>query len=476
MLVEVQMPEGTSIEATTASTMKVERWVRQQPEARIVTTYIGQGAPRFFFSYNPELPDAAFAKLVILTPDAHARDQLKLRLRERIAQGLAPEARVRVSQLIFGPYPRYLINFRVMGPDPGQLRTIANQVQAVLRANAHTRLVNQDWGERTPTVHFVLDQDRLQLMGLSASEAAQQLQFLLTGVPVTQVREDIRTVEVVARSAGPERLDPARLGELTLTSRMGRLLPLSQIGQVEIRPEDPILRRRDRTPTITVQSDFDEAMQPPEVSTEIEKALAPIIARLPNGYRIETGGNIEDSAKANSALLPVFPIMVLLTLLVLVLQTRSLSAMTMVFLTAPLGLVGAVPILLILHQPFGFNAILGLIGLSGILMRNTLILIGQIHTNQSEGLDLYHAVVEATVQRARPVLLTALAAILAFIPLTTSVFWGSMACTLIGGTAAGTVLTLLFLPALYAIWFRVKKPDNAAALQPLVLPGRTACA
>ena len=458
VLVEVQMPEGTSIEATTAAAIKVEGWVRQQPEAKIVTTYIGQGAPRFFFSYNPELPDPAFAKLVILTPDARARDRLKLRLRKRIAQGLAPEARVRVSQLIFGPYPRYLVHFRVMGPDPDELRTIANQVQAVMRANPHTRQVNQDWGERTQTVNFMLDQDRLQLIGLSSSEAAQQLQFLLTGVPVTQVREDIRTVEVVARSAGPERLDPARLGELTLTSRTGRAVPLSQIGHIEIRPEDPILRRRDRTPTITVQSDFDEAMQPPEVSMEIERALAPIIARLPNGYRIETGGNIEDSVKANSALLPVFPIMVLLTLLVLVLQTRSLSAMTMVFLTAPLGLVGAVPILLVLHQPFGFNAILGLIGLSGILMRNTLILVGQIHTNETEGLDPYHAVVEATVQRARPVLLTALAAVLAFIPLTTSVFWGSMACTLIGGTAAGTVLTLLFLPALYAIWFRVRNP------------------
>jgi len=455
VLVEVQMPEGTSIEATTAAATKVEQWVRKQPEAKIVTTYIGQGAPRFFFSYNPELPDPAFAKLVILTADARARDQLKLRLRGRIAEGLAPEARVRVSQLIFGPFPRYLVNFRVMGPEPDQLRTIANQVQAVMRASSHTRQVNQDWGERSPAVHFVLDQHRLQLMGLSSRDAGEQLQFLLTGVPVTQVREDIRTVEVVARSAGPERLDPARLGELTLTSRTGRVIPLSQIGHVEIRPEDPILRRRDRTPTITVQADFDEAMQPPEVSMEIEKALAPIIARLPNGYRIETGGNIEDSSKANSALLPVFPIMLLLTLLVLVLQTRSLSAMTMVFLTSPLGLVGAVPILLILHQPFGFNAILGLIGLSGILMRNTLILIGQIHANEAQGLDPYHAVVEATVQRARPVLLTALAAVLAFIPLTTSVFWGSMACTLIGGTAAGTVLTLLFLPALYAIWFRV---------------------
>src|SRR5438445_536972 len=397
------MPEGTSIEATTAAAIKVEGWVRQQHESKIVTTYIGQGAPRFFFSYNPELPDPAFAKLVILTPDARARDRLKLRLRERIAQGLVPEARVRVSQLIFGPYPRYLVNFRVMGPDLNQLRTIANQVQAVMRANPHTRQVNQDSGERTPTVHFVLDQDRLQLMGLSSSDAAEQLQFLLTGAPVTQVRD-------------------------------------------EIRPEDPILRRRDRTPTITVQSDFDEAMQPPEVSMEIEKALAPLIARLPSGYRIETGGNIEDSSKANSALLPVFPIMLLLTLLVLVLQTRSLSAMTMVFLTSPLGVVGAVPILLILHQPFGFNAILGLIGLSGILMRNTLILIGQIHSNEAQGLDPYHAVVEATVQRARPVLLTALAAVLAFSQLSTSVFGGSMACTLIGGTAAGTVLTLVFYP------------------------------
>jgi len=409
------------------------------------------------------LPDPAFAKLVILTPDARARDQLKLRIRAQIAHGLAPEARVRVSQLIFGPYPHYLVNFRVMGPDLDQLRKIANQVQAVMRANPHTRQVNQDSGERVPTAHFVLEQNRLQLLGLSSADVAEQLQFLLTGAPVTQVREDIRTVEVVARSAGPQRLDPARLGDLTLTNRTGRLVPLSQIGHVEIRSEEPILRRRDRTPTITVQSDFDEAMQPPEVSLEIETALAPIIAGLPNGYRIETGGNIEDSAKANSALLPVFPIMVLLTLLVLVLQTRSLSAMTMVFLTAPLGLVGAVPILLILHQPFGFNAILGLIGLSGILMRNTLILIGQIHANEAQGLDPYHAVVEATVQRARPVLLTALAAVLAFIPLTTSVFWGSMACTLIGGTAAGTVLTLVFLPALYAIWFRVRKPAKQSA-------------
>jgi multidrug efflux pump subunit AcrB len=456
VLVEVQMPEGTGIEATTKAAMKLEDWLRQQPEAKIVTTYIGRGAPRFFFSYNPELPDPSFAKLIVLTPDAEARERLKLRLRARVAEGMVPEGRIRVAQLVFGPYSHFPVTFRVMGPDPAKLREIANDVQAVMRANLNTRQVNQDWGERAPTARFVLDQDRLRSIGLTSQDVAEQLQFLLTGAPVTQVREGIRTVEVVARSSGPERLDPAQLGDLTLTSEDGRLVPLSQIGRIEVQPEDPILRRRDRTPTITVQSDIDERLQPPEVSKEIESALKPVIERLPPGYRIETGGNIEDSGKANSALAPVFPIMIALTLLVLVIQVRSLSAMAMVFLTAPLGLIGTVPILLLFHQPFGFNAILGLIGLSGILMRNTLILIGQIQTNREEGLDPYRAVIEATVQRARPVILTALAAILAFVPLTQSVFWGSMAYTLIGGTAVGTALILLFLPALYAIWFHVR--------------------
>jgi multidrug efflux pump subunit AcrB len=460
VLVDVQMPEGTAIEATEAAALKVEAWLRKQPEAKIVTTYIGQGAPRFFFSYNPELPDPSFAKIVVLTPDQAARDRLKLRLRERIAQGLAPGAQVRVSQLIFGPFPHYLVNFRVMGPDPTVLRSIAGEVERVMRANPHTRQVNEDWGNRVPTEHFVLDQSRLELLGLSPTDVAQQLQFLLTGVPITQVREGIRTVEVVARSSGPDRLDPARLTDLTLTNREGRLIPLSQVGHFEVRPEDPISRRRDRTPTITVQCDYDESLQPPQVSMEIWKALKPVMAKLPAGYEIQMGGNIEDSAKANSALAPVFPVMILLTLLVLVLQTRSLAATTIVFLTAPLGLVGTVPALLLLHQPFGFNAILGLIGLSGILMRNTLILIGQIRTNLTEGLEPYHAVVEATVQRARPVILTALAAVLAFIPLTTNVFWGSMAVTLIGGTIGGTVLTLLFFPALYAIWFRIRAAED----------------
>jgi multidrug efflux pump subunit AcrB len=467
VLVEVQMPEGTAIETTSAAAATVETWLKKQPEAKIVTSYIGQGAPRFFLSYNPELPDPSFAKILVLTKDADARDALKVRLRKAASDGLVPGGRVRANALVFGPYAHFLVNFRVSGPDLDTVRGLANQVQTVMQANPNTRQVNQDWSERAPTLHFILDQDRLKLIGLSPADAAQQMQFLLTGVPVTQMREDIRTVDVVARSSGGQRLDPARLGDLTLTSADGKAVPLSQIGHVEIRSEDPILRRRDRVPTITVQSDIDETMQPPDVSKQIYASLQPLIAKLPAGYKIEMGGNIEDSAKANTALLPIFPIMIALTLLVIVIQVRSLPAMFMVFLTAPLGLVGAAPILLAFHQPFGFNAILGLIGLSGILMRNTLILIGQIRTNEEEGLDIYHAVIEATVQRARPVILTALAAVLAFIPLTQSVFFGSMAYTLIGGTAAGTVLILVFLPALYAIWFKVKRGD-AGAIPPVV--------
>ena len=469
LLAEVQMPEGTSIETTDAVAKNMETWLRAQPESKIVTTYVGGGAPRFFIAYSPELPDPSFAKILVLTENARARDRLELRLRERIAQGLAPGAKLRVSQLVYGPYEHFPVAFRVMGPDYSVLRSIAAQVQAVMRANPHIREVSQDSGERAATLHFALDQQRLQLIGLTPAEAAEQLQFLLTGVTVSQVREDIRTVDLVARSGGPERLDPARLGDLTLTNRNGAIIPVSQIGRIEFRSEDPILRRRDRVPTITVQSDMDERLQPPQVSAEVEAALKPIVAALPAGYHIETGGNIEDSAKANVALARIFPIMLVLTLLVLVIQVRSFSAMFMVLLTAPLGLVGVVPILLIFHQPFGFTAILGLLGLSGILMRNTLILIGQIHTNRANGLDAYHAVVEATVQRARPVILTALAAVLAFIPLTQSVFWSALAYTLIGGTAAGTALILLFLPALYSIWYRVKPPaanDDAAFAVP----------
>jgi multidrug efflux pump subunit AcrB len=450
------MAYGTSIGQTNATTAKIEAWLAQQPEAKIVTAYVGQGAPRFYLAMAPELPDPSFAKIVVLTQSEQAREALKLRLRQVVANGLAPEARVRVTQLVFGPYSPFPVAFRAMGSDPDTLRDIAAQVRAVMQASPLMRTTNSDWGERVPTLRFALDQDRLQSIGLTSSDVAQQLQFLLSGTPITEVREDIRSVQVLARSAGAARLDPGRIADFTLVGAAGQRIPLSQIGTVEIRMEDPILRRRDRTPTITVRGDIAEGLQPPDVSSAIWKELQPIIAKLPAGYRIEEGGSIEESGKANRALAPLFPIMVVLTLVTIILQVRSISAMTMVFATAPLGLIGVIPTLLLFQQPFGINALVGLVALSGILMRNTLILIGQIRHNEKEGLAPFDAVVEATVQRSRPVILTALAAMLAFIPLTHSVFWGTLAYTLIGGTFAGTVLTLVFLPALYAIWFKIK--------------------
>jgi len=456
VLVEVRLPQGTSIETTTAAVEKLEQWLQHQPEAKIVTSYIGQGAPRFFFAMAPELPDPAFAKIVVLTPDAEAREALKLRLRQAVSQGLAPEAYVRATQLVFGPYTPFPVEFRVMGPDPAQLYGISEKALDIMRGIPDVRQANRDWGNRVPALRFTPDQDRLNLIGLSPAEASQQLQLLLTGIAVTNVREDIRNVPIVMRSAGGDRLDPTRLADFSLVSRAGRQVPLDQIGRSEIRQEEPVLKRRDRTPVITIRSDINEATQPPEVSKQVMTALQPLIASLPAGYRIEMGGSIEEAGKANVALTKIFPAMIAAMLIVIMLQVRSFSTMAMVMVTAPLGLVGVVPVLLAFNQPFGFNAILGLIGLAGILMRNTLILTEQIRENRAAGLDDYHAVIEATVQRTRPVILTALAAVLAFIPLTHSVFWGSMAYTLIGGTAAGTVLILMFLPALYAAWFRIK--------------------
>ncbi|WP_404651847.1 efflux RND transporter permease subunit [Raoultella terrigena] len=466
VLVEVQMPYGTSIEQTSATAAKIEAWLSKQKEAKIVTSYIGQGSPRFFLAMAPELPDPSFAKIVVLTDNPQAREALKFRLREAAAGGLAPEARLRVTQLVFGPYSPYPVAYRVMGPDPSTLREIADRVEKVMQASPMMRTVNTDWGPRVPALHFTLDQDRLQAVGLTSNAAAQQLQFLLSGIPITSVREDIRSVQVMGRAAGDIRLDPAKIAGFTLVGSAGQRVPLSQIGEVEVQMEDPVMRRRDRTPTITVRGDIAENLQPPDVSTAITKALQPVIDTLPSGYRIEQAGSIEESGKATKAMVPLFPIMIAITLLIIILQVRSMAAMVMVFLTAPLGLIGVVPTLLLFNQPSGINTLVGLIALSGILMRNTLILIGQIHHNEQEGLAPFHAVVEATVQRARPVLLTAMAAILAFIPLTHSVFWGTLAYTLIGGTFGGTIITLVFLPAMYAIWFRIR-PDEQKPAEPL---------
>jgi multidrug efflux pump subunit AcrB len=324
-----------------------------------------------------------------------------------------------------------------------------------MEAEPALRGVNLDSGERAPTLRLRFDLDRLRLIGLTPQDAGVQLQSLLSGAPVTQLREGIRTVDVVAQAVANERRNLADVDSLTLTTSDGRSIPLAQVARLVPSAEEPVLNRRSRTAHITVRADVVEGVQPPDATAAVLPRLEAIKASLPADYRIETSGSVEESAKANAALAAIFPTMIVLMLTVIMLQVRSFGIMFMTFLTAPLGLIGAAPTLLLFGQPFGFNAILGLIGLAGILMRNTLILVEQIRTERAAGLDDYHAVIEATVRRSRPVMLTALAAVLAFTPLTLSSFWGPLAYVLIGGTLVGTVLTLLFLPALYALWFRV---------------------
>jgi multidrug efflux pump subunit AcrB len=466
LTIEVNLPPGSAFAATDAVVRQIENTIRKEPEAKIVSSYIGQGTPRFFLSVNPELPNPAYAQMIVLTAGPHERDALKQKVRKMIADGRFPQARVRVSQFLFGPPVPYPVLFRVAGPDLDKVRTIAEQVRAVIEQNPDTRDVHMDWGNLAPTQHLVLDQERLRQVGLNPRDAASQLQALLNGAPSTQVREGLRSVEVLIRTPRAERMGLTDIGNLTLTTASGGTVPLAQVARMETRMEDPVLKRYDRESFIAVQGDVRDGTQPPDVTKAILPKLAQLKAGLPAGYHIDTGGAVEESAKADVALAKLFPLMIILMLVVIMFQVRSFATMWMVFATAPLGLVGAVPTLLVFHQPFGFTAILGLIGLAGILMRNTLILVDQIHHDLQAGLTGYEAVVESTVRRARPVILTAVAAMLAFIPLTHSSFWGPLAYVLIGGVGVGTVLTLLFLPALYALWFKVGKKPHAAAAAP----------
>ncbi len=462
LTLEVNLPAGSAFSTTERTVKRIEQTMLAFPEAKHVTSYIGEGAPRFFFSLNSELPNPAFAQVVIQTENPQQRDILKSKIRALVAEGRFPEARVRVTQFLFGPPVPYPVLFRVTGRDLNEIRRIAGEVRQVMEKNPHLRDVHLDWGERTPVLHLALDAERLHLLGLNPQEVALQLQAILQGATVSQVRSGNRVVDVEVRSPKLERDGLDGIGDVIIRTEQGRSIPLRQIAHLETRMEDAVLKRYDRELYIAVEGDVVDGVQPPDVTAEVLPQLAAIKAQLPEGYRIDAGGSVEESAKANKALVLLFPIMILITLALIMFQVRSFSAMFMVFATGPLGLVGAVPTLILFDRPFGFNAILGLIGLSGILIRNTLILVDQIQHDKAAGRSDYEAIIESTVRRARPVVLTAVAAMLAFIPLTHSSFWGALAFVLIGGVGAGTVLTLLFLPALYAIWFKVKNPGDPA--------------
>jgi multidrug efflux pump subunit AcrB len=471
LLIDLRGAEGASITQTRAETARVEARLKGDPRIAFFTTYIGQGAPRFYLALNPVLPNENFAQIVILTTGNAARETLRASLIREFG-AMEAAARVRVLRLDFGPPTGHPVQFRVLGPDPGTVRSIAERVRDVARQNPQARDVELQWGEQGKIIRHLIDQDRARVLGLSSSDVALTLQTFLSGVPVTQVREGNRLADLVIRAAPEERLSVDRLEDVIIPTRNGTAIPLSQIALREVSSEDPILWRRNGDVVLSVRSDVIDGVQAPDVTNAILPKLQPIMAALPAGYRIELGGAIEESAKANAALLPVFPAMFLAMLTLIMLQVRSFSKMLLVFLTFPLGFIGASFALLISGQPFGFVALLGILALGGIIVRNTLILADQIDSFVEGGMALRAAIVETTVRRSRPVILTALAAVLAFVPLTLTSFWGPMAIVLIGGTLVGTVLTLFFLPALYAAWFRVERMAASAPVpaQPITHP------
>jgi multidrug efflux pump subunit AcrB len=473
LFIETRMPEGSSIEATAKAALAAEALVAGDPDVRFSSTYVGAGSPRFFFALNPELPNPSFAMTVIMAQDAAARDRLRGKIETAVAAGAVPQARVRVDQIVFGPPVGFPVQFRVIGPDAGEVRRIAADVRAVMVANPNTVEPQFDWNEQAKTVSVRLDQDRIRSLGLNTADVSNTLQTLLSGVKVTEYRDGTELIDVLVRAPAEERADPSAIGDLTVLLPGGGAVPLTQLAEISYGFEEPILWRRNRDMVLTVRADVVPGVQAPTVTAEILPLLQPIIDALPAGYRIETGGAVEESNKANAALFQVFPLMFLAMLSLLMLQLKSFSKLFLVFLTAPLGAIGAVAALLVANAPFGFVALLGVIALAGMIMRNTVILVDQIDHDLAAGSPPWEAIVESTVRRARPVVLTALAAILAMIPLAKSVFWGPMALAIMGGLIVATVLTLFFLPALYAAWFRVRRTAPAQMAAPEDAPAAT---
>ena len=460
LFIEVRLPEGSAIGATDAAARKAEQLLVGDPDVQTYTTYIGAGSPRFFLALNPVLANESFALVVIMTTGAEGRERLKTKLERAVADGAVLGARVRIDRLNFGPPVGFPLQFRVTGTDPQKVREIGAEVRRIMRQNPDARDVQFDWNEQAKVISLEVDQERARVLGLTPAEISFTLQTLLAGSKIAEYREGIDLIPVVARAIPSERLNLDGFADLTVPTRGGVRVPISQIARIHYDFEDPILWRRNRDYVLTVRADVMQGVQPPTVSNAILTKLNGVIATLPAGYRIELGGAIEESNKANAALFKIFPVMFLVMLTLLMIQLQSFAKLFLVFSTAPLGLIGATTALLAFNAPFGFTALLGLIALGGMIMRNTVILVDQIDEDMRAGLSQWDAIIESTIRRTRPVVLTALAAILAMIPLSRSIFWGPMAITMMGGLLVATILTLLFLPALYAFWFRVRRPKD----------------
>ncbi|MGD9658258.1 MAG: efflux RND transporter permease subunit [Methylocystis sp.] len=454
LFLQLRLPEGSSIGASLEAAKQAEALLRDDPDAALYTSYVGQGPPRFWLGLNPQLPNEAYSEIVIVAKDIEARERLKKKLEIAIANGALPQARARVDRFYYGPPVGFPVQFRVVGSDPAKVRAIAYQVRDVMRGDEGVDDPHLNWNEQTPRVRLVIDQDRARLLGLTPQDVSNRLRLAISGVTIATLRDGIDQVEVVARATPQERGDLSRIGDIVVYSRDGKAVTVSQVAKIVYDHEEPIFWRRNRDMSITVRSGVKDGVQAPDATMRIWPRLEQIRANLPSGYRIEMGGAIEESKKGNASIFAVFPLVGLVMLTIVMFQLQNFTRVALVMMSAPLGVIGASLALNVAHAPFGFVALLGLIALSGMDMRNSIILVDQVRQDLERGEKYREAIIGATVRRVRPVALTALAAILAMIPLSRSAFWGPMALTIMGGLFVATFLTILFLPALYATWFR----------------------
>jgi multidrug efflux pump len=458
LMVDMELAEGSSLESTEAAAKRLEAMLKERPEVESFVAYVGTGSPRFYLPLDQKLPQANFAQFVLLAHDIKSREVLRAWLISRFEQDF-PELQMRVARLENGPPVGFPIQFRVSGEHIEQVQAIARQVADKVRANGSVANVNLDWDEPSKIVRINIDQERARALGVNSAQVALFLRGSLSGSHVTTFREGNELIEVLLRGPVDERKRLSLLGSLAVPTASGKAVPLSQIGTLEYGYEPGIIWHRNRLPTVIVRGDVYGTETPPSVTADILPTLEPIRAALPNGYLLETGGTVEDSARGAQSVAAGVPLFLFVVMTLLMIQLRSFRRSVMVLLTAPLGMIGVTLFLLVFRVPFGFVAMLGTIALSGMIMRNSVILVDQIDQDIAAGHAPSRAVVEATVRRFRPIVLTALAAILAMIPLVRSAFFGPMAVAIMGGLIVATALTLLFLPALYAAWFRVPDPD-----------------
>ncbi|MEE1888560.1 efflux RND transporter permease subunit [Pseudomonas carassii] len=456
LMVDLKLAEGASLNNTAERVKQLEALLKQQDGIANYVAYVGTGSPRFYLPLDQQLPAASFAQFVVLAKSLEDRERLRSWLIGTLDQQF-PDLRSRVTRLENGPPVGYPVQFRVTGEHIEKVRALAREVAAKVRENPHVVNVHLDWEEPSKAVYLDIDQDRARALGVSTAHLSSFLQSSLTGSSVSQYREDNELIEILLRGTPEERRELGNLGSLAVPTDNGQSVALSQVATLEYGFEEGIIWHRNRLPTVTVRADIYDKEQPATLVKQIQPTLAQIKSELPDGYLLEVGGTVEDSERGQRSVNAGMPLFIVVVLSLLMIQLRSFSRMFMVFLTAPLGLIGVTLFLLVFRQPFGFVAMLGTIALAGMIMRNSVILVDQIEQDIAAGMERWQAIIEATVRRFRPIVLTALAAVLAMIPLSRSVFYGPMAVAIMGGLIVATVLTLLFLPALYAAWFRVRK-------------------